>query len=167
MHIQRLSRAFIRSAPLAIALMCAVLALSACGATVVSPTQSATSSATGSLTTPSATGPVATQSAAASLTCTLSKHVTGIDVITATLSCNVSGAAASETSFTLVYMATGPNGQARPIGPPCVGHLQDRAGTCSQNFSLTAPYGIKPGSVKGEALPDHRQLGPVVPTMVS
>ena|SRR5689334_7858205 len=166
MHDQLVSRALIRPRPLALALLCAVLALSACAAAGASPTQHATSSATGSRTTPSATSSAATPSTTASLTCTLNKRITGIDVIAATLSCNVSGAAVGETSFTLAYMATGPNGQARPVGPPCIGPLQHGVGTCSQTFSLIAPYGVKPGSVEGEALPDHRHLGPVTPKMV-
>src|SRR5262245_4549809 len=132
MRDQPLSRALIRLGPPTLALVCAVLALSACGTAGTSPTPPVTSSAIGSPTTPSATGSVATPSTTASLTCTLSKRVTGIDVITTTLSCNVSGAAVGETSFTLVYVATGPNGQARPIGPPCVGPLQRGMVTCSR-----------------------------------
>ena len=158
MRHPQMSWAPIHLALRALVVASAVLVLSACGHSVVSPAQSASPSATHSPTTPPATTP---------LTCTLSEHGSGIDVISATLSCSVSGAVASETSFALTYTATGPNGQAHPTSSHCSGALQHGSGTCSQTYNFVAPYGSKPGSVAGETLPDHHQLGPVTPQMVS
>lgn len=158
MRRQQMSRAPIHLALLAPVVVSAVLTFSACGHSVASSTQSASPSATQSPTTPFAT---------TLLTCTLSEHGSGIDVISATLSCSVSGAAASEMSFALTYTATGPNGQAHPTSSHCSGALQHGSGTCSQTYNFVAPYGSKPGTVAGETLPDHHQLGPVTPQMVS
>ena len=155
---QYVNQTFVRLASLVFALVGAVLVLTSCSRATVSPVQSAIPSATASVSTPSQNG---------SLTCTLSKGIAGIDVISARLSCTVSGAAADETSFTLTYTATGPNGQGRPMGPLCTGSLQQGAGTCSQSYSIVAPYGGEAGSVAGEAMPDHRPLGPVTPTLTT
>jgi hypothetical protein len=149
-----MSRAPIQLALLALVGVSAVLVLSACGHSVASPAQSATSSATHSPTTSPATTP---------LTCTLSEHGSGVDIISATLSCSVSGAVASETSFALTYTAIGEH----PTSSQCSGALQHGSGTCSQTYNFVAPYGSKPGTVAGETLPDHHQLGPVTPQMVS
>lgn len=158
MRHQQMSRAPIHLALLALVVVSAVLVLSACGHSVVSSAQSATSPATHSPTTSPATTP---------LTCTLSEHGSGVDVISATLSCSVSGAVASETSFALTYTATGPNGQGHPTSSQCSGALQHGSGACSQTYNFVAPYGSKPGTVTGETLPDHHQLGPVTPQVVS
>jgi hypothetical protein len=161
-HLQ-ISRAPIHLALRALVVVSAVLVLSACDHSVASPAQSATSPATPSPATPSPTTPPGTTP----LTCTLSEHPSGIDVISATLSCSVSGAVASETSFALTYTATGPNGQEHPTSSHCSGALQHGSGTCAQTYSFVVPYGSKPGTVAGETLPDHHQLGPVTPQMVS
>jgi hypothetical protein len=167
MRHQQMSRAPIHLALRALVVASAVLVLSACGHSVASPIQSATPSATQSPTTPPATHSATTPPATTPLACTLSEHASGIDVISATLSCSVNGAVASETSFALTYTATGPNGQERPTSSQCSGALQHGSGTCSQTYNFVAPYGSKPGTIVGETLPDHHQLGPVTPQMVS
>ena len=167
MRHQQMSWAPIHPALLALLVASAVLVLSACGHSVASPAQIASPSATHSPTTSSAAHSPTTPPGTTPVTCTLSEHGSGIDVISATLSCSVSGAVASETSFTLTYTATGPNGQARPTSSQCSGALQHGSGACSQTYNFIAPYGGKPGTVAGETLPDHHQLGPVTPQMVS
>jgi hypothetical protein len=162
-----MSRANIHLALRALVVASAVLVLSACGHSVASPAQSASPSATQSPTTQPATQSPTIPPATTPLTCTLSEHGSGVDLISATLSCSVSGAVASETSFALTYTATGPNGQEHPTSSHCSGALQQGSGTCSQTYNFVAPYGGKPGTVAGETLPDHHQLGPVTPQMVS
>jgi hypothetical protein len=167
MRHQQMSRAPIQVALRALVVASAALVLSACGHSVASPAQSATSPEAQSPTTSSAAQSPTTPPTTTPLTCTLSEHGSGVDIISATLSCSVSGAVASETSFALTYTAPGPNGQAHPTSSQCSGALQHGSGTCSQTYSFVAPSGGRPGTVAGETLPDHHQLGPVTPQMVS
>jgi len=141
-------------------LLCACLALCACSRSTASPTDGGVSASptiiqTVTHSTPASSGPLA---------CTLLERPQGVDVIVATLSCRVSGVAASQTSFTLSYTAAGPGSQQRQMGPPCSGSLHAGAGSCAQTYSLIAPIGSKPGSVAGELLPSHTPLGPVTPS---
>ena len=96
--------------------------------------------------------------------CTTHQTVGQIDVIGETLACSVSGAAASETSFTLTYTAISTTGQRRTFDATCAGALHNGAGTCTQTYALIVPFALASSTVTGKLLPDNRAIGPVTPT---
>ncbi|HEU0026737.1 MAG TPA: hypothetical protein VFQ25_06435 [Ktedonobacterales bacterium] len=87
----------------------------------------------------------------------------GIDVITAQLTCHVTGAAASDTSFSLQYRVTDDSGQSRTFSTPCAGALRDGAGSCAQSYTAPVPVPLTPATVSGYTSPGHQALGPVTP----
>ena len=89
----------------------------------------------------------------------------GIDVITAHITCHVSGAAASDTSFTLKYHVTSDDGRNITFSSVCAGTLHNGAGSCEQTYSAPVPFPLTPGSVSGYTSPGHQALGPLTPTV--
>jgi hypothetical protein len=100
------------------------------------------------------------------LTLTCSTVVWGhdVDVVTARLTCRVSGAPASEASFSLTYHVTAQDARSFPFSAACHGTLTNGAGSCVQSYSAPAPIPVTPASVSGETAPSHITLGPVTPT---
>jgi len=93
------------------------------------------------------------------------RQTTGqIDVIEVTLTCAVSGAAASETSFTLSYTAINSSGHRRTFDATCDGALHNGEGSCMHTYALVVPFELASSTVTGKLLPDNRALGPVTPT---
>ena len=90
---------------------------------------------------------------------------TGIDVITAKLTCQVTGASASDTSFTLKYRVTKDDGQSMTFSSVCQGALHDGSGSCTQTYSAPVPFPLTPGSVSGTTSPGNQALGPLTPTV--
>lgn len=86
----------------------------------------------------------------------------GIDVVNTKLTCKVTGAASSDTTFTLHY-AIKHNGTPRPFDATCAGTLQNGAGTCTQTYALVVPFDSGSASVSGELLPSHHAVGPLTP----
>jgi hypothetical protein len=87
----------------------------------------------------------------------------GVDVVNTKLTCTVSGAASSDTSFTLHY-AIKHNGSSRPFDATCDGKLQNGTGTCTQTYALVVPFDDGSATVSGELLPSHESVGPLTPT---
>ncbi len=113
-----------------------------------------------------ATAP-ASSSAHPRLTCVTVIAGGSIDVVTAHLTCQVSGAAASDTSFSLQYRVTDDSGQSRTLADACVGALHNGAGSCSRAYSAPVPLSLTPATVSGYTSPGHQALGPVTPTVVT
>lgn len=88
----------------------------------------------------------------------------GIDVITAHLTCHVTGAAASDTSFSLKYRVTDDNGHTRDFTATCAGALHGGSGSCAQTYSAPVPLPLTPATVSGYTTPGHQALGPITPT---
>jgi hypothetical protein len=128
--------------PLALigAMTCAILLLSACGA-------SGGASSGGEPT----------------LACTTTTSVQGIDVISTLLTCTVANAPAGDTSFTLTYAVTNTQGGTHSFDLPCQGALSHGAGVCTQRYSVIVPLAAGKASVAGKTAPSQRQLGPVIP----
>jgi hypothetical protein len=88
----------------------------------------------------------------------------GIDVVTAHLTCHVTGASSSDTSFTLKYTVKDDSGQSRTFTSVCKGPLQNGAGSCSQTYTAPVPFPLTPATVSGYTEPGHQALGPLTPT---
>ncbi len=99
------------------------------------------------------------------LSCTTIVASHGIDVIAAQLTCHVTGAAASDTSFKLQYRVTNPDGNAPRLTSTCDGALHNGSGSCTQTYTAPVPIPLTPGSVSGETSPGHQSLGPVTPVV--
>lgn len=142
-----------------LALCLLVVALAACGS-ASGPTVAAS-------TTPPfvATGPVATPTPGPLLTC---KAHTGAgdedDSVKIALTCSVSHAPASETSYTLHFGVLDPGGQYHALTPICAGPLHNNAGSCTQTYVFIFPFPINPGPVTGQFTPSGLRFGPVIPT---
>lgn len=108
--------------------------------------------------------PLGSSSASPTLSCVSVTYAHDVDVITAQLTCHVTGAAASDTSFTLHYTVTNDSGQTRPFTATCVGTLTNGAGSCAQSYSAPVPIPLTPAAVSGATEPGHAALGPVTPT---
>lgn len=148
-----------RGALLALALL--IMALAACGS-ANGPTTAA------SITPPAIpTGPVATPTPGPLLTC---KAHTGAgdedDSVEIVLTCAVSHAPTSETSFTLHFGVLDPGGQFHALTPICAGTLRNTAGSCTQTYEFIFPFPINPGPVTGQFAPSGLRFGPVIPTSV-
>ncbi len=87
----------------------------------------------------------------------------GIDTIAARLTCKVTGATASDTSFQLQYRVTD-SGNHLSYSAVCAGELHNGAGSCTQTYVAPVPLSITPASVSGHAEPSNQTLGPVTPT---
>ena len=112
----------------------------------------------GSVTTPTGS------SSSPALTCAtvLSGH--SVDVVTAQLTCHVTGADPSDTSFSLQYRVTDDSGSAPHFTATCSGALRNGSGSCTQSYSAPVPRPLTPASVSGETTPGRQPLGPVTPT---
>jgi hypothetical protein len=97
------------------------------------------------------------------LTCSSVIAPTGIDVVSARLLCQVSGAPASATSFSLTYHVTNPDARGFPFGATCAAPLHRGAGTCVQVYSAPVPAPVSPATVSGYVEPGHIAIGPVTP----
>jgi FlaG/FlaF family flagellin (archaellin) len=135
-------------------LLCGLVGLSACGTSGGTPSSGGQATAT--------TSASAASSASAVLSCTIHEEPLTADTVSVTLSCTVTGAAASETSFTVSHTSAGPKGQGQAVNATCSGPLRGGVGTCSVTF-IESATGAAPGSVAGELFPSHRPLGPVTP----
>lgn len=100
------------------------------------------------------------------LTCSTVVGAAGVDVISARLTCHVSGAPASDTAFDLTYHVTSPGITPATLTPVCRGTLVNGVGVCQQMYNVVAPNPIAPASVAGETTPSHTALGPVTPTEI-
>lgn len=103
-------------------------------------------------------------SGAPKLSCVARQYGHAVDVITTALTCQVTGAPASDTAFTLRYTVSEANGGTRTYPALCAGALHNGSGSCAQEYSAPAPFGSAVGSVSGETTPDQRPLGPLTPT---
>lgn len=103
----------------------------------------------------------------ARVACVTALRPYGVDTITFALTCQVTGAAPSDTSFTLQYQVASSNGQPHIFTPACVGTLRDGAGSCRQTYFVIAPFLFNRGSVAGSTSPGHVALGPIIPTQIT
>lgn len=87
----------------------------------------------------------------------------GVDTIAARLTCKVTGASASDTSFQLQYQVTD-SGSHLSYSAVCSGALHNGAGSCVQMYVAPVPLSLTPASVSGHAEPSNQALGPVTPT---
>lgn len=129
------------------------VALTACGA----------AGSTGAQGTSSVT-PANAQGSQVQLACSTQDDAHLVDTVTVKLSCAVTGAAATESAFTLHFSVTDAQGVQHTFTPPCYGSLNAGSGTCRATYSLIAPLTTSNGSVSGTLQPDQRPLGPVTPT---
>ncbi len=100
------------------------------------------------------------------LTCATVVAGHGIDVETAQLTCHVTGAAASDTAFSLQYHVTD-NSNHFSYTAACAGALHSGAGSCTQSYTAPVPVPLTPASVSGYTTPGHQALGPVTPTVAT
>ena len=133
------------------------LALSACGISVDVPAASSS--------------PSASTDSQATLTCQEHSEVAatfrdpGPQKVVHDLTCNVTGAPNSETSFTLKYQLQD-NGTMLTYGPTCSGPLQNGKGACFQTYiEVVGVFDHAMPIVFGELLPGRESLGPVMPRM--
>lgn len=154
----RLTRLGIVSAAVLL-LACLSLALVACES-ASGPTAAATAPQ------PAATtGPALTPTPGTLLRCTA--HTSAgqeDDSEQIALTCAVSHAPASETSYTLHFGITDPSGMFHALTPTCAGALQNGAGSCSQIYEFIFPFAANPGPVTGQFAPSGLRFGPVIPT---
>lgn len=97
------------------------------------------------------------------LTCATLVSGHSIDLVTAQLTCHVTGASASDTAFSLKYRVTDDSGQGRVLSATCSGPLSNGVGSCTQSYSAPVPMTLTPATVSGETTPSHQALGPVTP----
>jgi hypothetical protein len=97
------------------------------------------------------------------LACTQNEAPQGVDVIAVTLSCKVSGAPSTDTSFQLHFTVSNDQGAKRQFDQLCQGTLQNGSGSCTATYSVIAPFSISTSSAQGLLLPSQRQIGPVTP----
>jgi hypothetical protein len=133
------------------------LALSACGISVDVPAAS-----------PS---PSASTTSQATLTCQEHSEVAatsqnpGPQKVTHDLTCNVTGAPSSETSFTLQYQLKD-SGKTLTYGATCSGPLQNGQGACFRTYTeVVGVFDHAMPTVSGNLLPSGQKLKPVTPTM--
>lgn len=117
-------------------------------------------------TTAQASGTVtaAASSQKGALQCTLTEAVRGIDTISLTVACHVTKAAQGDSSFTVFFTAFNHSGQSRSFPGPCTGTIQNGAGSCSQAYTVLAPFSVASGTVRGSLAPSGHALGPMTLT---
>ena len=101
------------------------------------------------------------------LRCTQREQGMLVDASPLTLSCNVSNAPASATSFQLHYTLNPQGQQAHSYDSVCAGTLHNGAGSCTQIYTVIAPLSPTDAHVSGALMPGNTPLGPVTPTLVS
>lgn len=132
------------------------LALSACGISVDVPAASSS--------------PSASTDSQATLTCQVHSAVDppqdpGPPTVTHDLTCDVTGAPSSETSFTLQYHLED-SGKTLTYGPTCNGTLQNGKGACFQKYTeVVDVFNRAMPTVSGTLLPIEQKLGPVKPNV--
>ncbi len=85
--------------------------------------------------------------------------------VTHDLTCNVTGAPNSETSFTLQYQLKD-SSKTLTYGPRCSGPLQDGQGSCFQTYTeVVGVFQRAMPTVFGKLLPSGQMLESVTPTM--
>jgi hypothetical protein len=102
----------------------------------------------------------------ATLTCAAATAPQGIDVLSTRLTCEVTGAPASATSFRLHYTVKSASGSGFTPDATCDGSLQFGSGTCTETYTIPFPTASGTPSVAGELLPGRQPLGPVRPEAV-
>jgi hypothetical protein len=101
---------------------------------------------------------------AASLTCTVHTSAgSDDDEVKQTLSCMVTHAKATDTSFSLHYGLVDPLGHVRPFDKTCDGSLHNGSGSCTQAYEFIVPFRPAPAPVTGELLPSHVLIHPATP----
>jgi hypothetical protein len=101
------------------------------------------------------------------LACTTETSPQGVDVISTLLTCTVTYAPASATSFVLNYHVTGSLDHPHEYTATCAGALHGGSGVCSQRYYAPVPLATGKAVVSGKTEPDQQQLGPVSPREVT
>jgi hypothetical protein len=101
------------------------------------------------------------------LACTTETSAQGIDVISTLLTCTVTNAPASATSFVLTYRVTGSLDHPHEYTATCASVLRGGSGVCSQRYNAPVPLATGKATVSGKTEPDQRPLGPISPHEVT
>lgn len=163
-HMPGLPRHLCRQFIVLVCLLLALSGLAACSGSGVGGGLGTSATPTAATRTPTAA--VTTSTSAVALVCSYQEQLRPVDSIQVILSCTVTHAPSSATSFTLRYRLTDKVGAQHLLQPDCIGALKNGQGACHQTYALTLPLAsaLAHGVVTGALEPDQSPLGPVAPT---